>query len=429
MTSRPIPNSVSLDASRNQVSKAWYALAILLIIYTFNYADRYLIASLAEPLKLELGLSDSFVGVLMGPAFAVLYTIFSIPLARLADRTSRLAVICGGCVIWSAFTILSGMATDGWTLALMRIGVGIGEAAFVAPAYALLADYFAPNRRGMAFALFGLGIYFGQMGGYIAGPAIAATEGWRAAFVWVGALGALFAVIGYFTVREPSRDTSMGTAKPAAPPVLATVAALWRRPTYWRMNIGVALGSFSGLAFGMWAPTLFVRNFDVSLAEASSKFGSAFGVAGLIGMFLFGALSDRLTARDINWPLRLSAIALLSATIAVSCATVAPSMDVVLMIAIPSGLLGGGWVIGALSSLQRILDDSIRSTGVAIFNFVTTFAGLVFGPFAVGVLSDALGGGADGLQNAVLLAISPGVIGAWLFWSASRTLKQDVTEA
>lgn len=425
MNTRPLGSAE--PTAQRQMTNAWYVLVILLILHSFNYADRFLIAALAEPMKLELGLSDSFVGMLMGPAFAVLYTIFSIPLARLADRTSRIMVICGGCVVWSVFTILSGFATTGWMLALMRIGVGIGEAAFIAPAYAMLADSFSPNRRGVAFALFGLGIYLGQMGGYIGGPAIAVTEGWRGAFIWVGGLGACIAVLGYLTIYEPSRKGGERKIS-SAPPLLATVRQLWRRPTYWRMNLGVALGSFSGTAFGMWAPSLFVRNFDVTLVEASAKFGLAFSLAGLTGMFLFGAVADRLTTRDISWPLRLSALSLTCATTGITLATLAPSLDVVLMIAVPTGIMGGGWVIGALSSLQRILDGSIRSTGVAVFNFVTTFAGLVFGPFFVGLLSDAFGGGADGIRNAMLVAISPGLIGAWLFWSAARTLKQDAIE-
>lgn len=425
MNTRPLGSAE--PTAQRQMTNAWYVLVILLILHSFNYADRFLIAALAEPMKLELGLSDSFVGMLMGPAFAVLYTIFSIPLARLADRTSRIMVICGGCVVWSVFTILSGFATTGWMLALMRIGVGIGEAAFIAPAYAMLADSFSPNRRGVAFALFGLGIYLGQMGGYIGGPAIAVTEGWRGAFIWVGGLGACIAVLGYLTIYEPSRKGGERKIS-SAPPLLATVRQLWRRPTYWRMNLGVALGSFSGTAFGMWAPSLFVRNFDVTLVEASAKFGLAFSLAGLTGMFLFGAVADRLTTRDISWPLRLSALSLTCATTGITLATLAPSLNVVLMIAVPTGIMGGGWVIGALSSLQRILDGSIRSTGVAVFNFVTTFAGLVFGPFFVGLLSDAFGGGADGIRNAMLVAISPGLIGAWLFWSAARTLKQDAIE-
>lgn len=425
MNTRPLGSAE--PTAQRQMTNAWYMLVILLILHSFNYADRFLIAALAEPMKLELGLSDSFVGMLMGPAFAVLYTIFSIPLARLADRTSRIMVICGGCVVWSVFTILSGFATTGWMLALMRIGVGIGEAAFIAPAYAMLADSFSPNRRGVAFALFGLGIYLGQMGGYIGGPAIAVTEGWRGAFIWVGGLGACIAALGYLTIYEPSRKGGERKIS-SAPPLLGTVKQLWRRPTYWRMNLGVALGSFSGTAFGMWAPSLFVRNFDVTLVEASAKFGLAFSLAGLTGMFLFGAVADRLTTRDISWPLRLSALSLTCATTGITLATLAPSLDVVLMIAVPTGIMGGGWVIGALSSLQRILDGSIRSTGVAVFNFVTTFAGLVFGPFFVGLLSDAFGGGADGIRNAMLVAISPGLIGAWLFWSAARTLKQDAIE-
>ena len=164
---------LNVPSSVTRQSNPWLVLGIFLLIYIFNYADRYLISGLVDPIKAEFGVGDQFMGLLMGPAFAVLYTTAGIPIARYADRSSRINIICIGCFVWSLFTGLSGFAVDEWTLALARVGVGVGEAAFVAPAYSMLADYFKPEKRGMAFATMGLAVYFGQMTGYAAGPAIA----------------------------------------------------------------------------------------------------------------------------------------------------------------------------------------------------------------------------------------------------------------
>ncbi|WP_380873987.1 MFS transporter [Sphingomonas sp. DBB INV C78] len=425
MASRDLALDGQAAPAAGRVSSAWYALAILLVVYSFNYADRYLIAGLAEPIRHDLGLDDRFIGLLMGPAFALLYSIASVPLARAADRWSRVAIMAGGCLVWSGFTFLSGMAETGWTLAAMRVGVGIGEAAFIAPAYSILADRFAPHRRGLAFAILGLGIYLGQMGGYIVGPAIAATGDWRDAFFWVGGIGAAVALTAWLTMAEPPRSTQKADAE--RPGLWATFLRLWRLPVYRQMNIGIALGSFSGMAFGMWAPSLLVRRFDVPLAEATGLFGTAFGLSAIAGMIGFGFLSDRLVLRDGRWPLRLSAIALAIATLAISGATLAPDMTMVALLAIPSGLLGGGWSIGVMTSVQHVFDDRIRATGVALFTLFNMLAGILLGPFIVGLISDPLGGEATGLQMALLITIAAGFPGALLLWRAADRLLVDTS--
>ncbi|SNS73741.1 Predicted arabinose efflux permease, MFS family [Sphingomonas laterariae] len=408
-----------------RVGSAWYALAVLLIIYGFNYADRYLIAGLAEPIRHDLGLDDAFIGLLMGPAFALLYSIAAVPIAWLADRYSRITILSVGCLVWSLFTFLSGLANDGWTLAAMRVGVGIGEAAFVAPAYSVLADRFAPERRGLAFAILGLGIYLGQMGGYVVGPAIAAHGDWRDAFFWVGGIGGAIGLIAWMTVTEPKRGVHADRtqAQPVERPALwTTFLTLWRRRVYRQMNIGLVLGTFSGTAFGMWAPSLLVRRFDVPLAEATGLFGTAFGLSAIVGMIGFGAVSDRLVRRDGRWPLRMAAIALTIATLSITGATLAPSLTVVTLLAIPSGLLGGGWAVGVMTPLQQVLDDRIRATGTALFTLVNMLFGMLTAPYVVGQLSDPLGGEAQGLQTALLIVIMAGFPGALLLWRAADEL-------
>lgn len=190
-------------AGAQRLSNKWVVLAMMLAIALVNYGDRYLLAGLAEPIKREFAVSDTFMGLLMGPAFALLYSLIAVPIALYADKASRIMIVCIGCVAWSGFTILSGLAKSPEMLAFARVGVGVGEAAFQAPAYALLAAYFPAEQRGKAFAVMGMSIYFGQLIGYAGGPAIAARGTWHDAFEVLGLVGIGIALMAWLTVREP----------------------------------------------------------------------------------------------------------------------------------------------------------------------------------------------------------------------------------
>ena len=400
---------------------AWYALVLLTVMYSLSYADRYLIASLGDPIKAEFGLSDSFLGLLMGPAFALLFAVSAIPIARLADRMKRVTILAAGCFIWSLFTLLSGLSTNGWMLAVMRIGVGIGEASFVAPAYSLLTDRFPAARRGLAFGILALGIYLGQVGGYAGGPAVAhMVNDWRGAFIALGAGGVVLSGLVLATIAEPPR-----TNMPRIGPQLRLIArVLWREPAYRLANLGMAFGSFSGMAFGMWGATLFARAFAVPVAEASARFGLTFGPAGLAGALLFGMLSDRLVRRDPRWPLRLAGLSLTAATLAILAVSWAPDIGTATILAMFAGLLGGGWSVGVLTALQTMLPQTVRATATALFTFVTTIIAMVCGPFIVGLLSDLFGtGDAASLRPALSLCIIVGFPAAVALWRASASVE------
>src|SRR4051794_2077819 len=166
--------------------RASLVLALLLLAYIFNYLDRQILGILAQPIKADLRLTDTQFGAIGGLAFALLYSALGIPLALLADRTSRSAVIAGALAVWSGFTALCGLAVGYGQLFLFRLGVGIGEAGGVAPSYALIADYFPPERRARALAVFSLGIPIGLAAGTLLGAYIAHWVSWRAAFVTMG---------------------------------------------------------------------------------------------------------------------------------------------------------------------------------------------------------------------------------------------------
>ncbi len=409
------------DAIAPRLSNRWLVLFLLLLIYIFNYADRFLISGLVGPIKAEFGLGDGFMGLLMGPAFVVLYVLAGIPIARLADRKSRVAIICAGCVIWSLFTGLTGFATGPVSLALCRVGVGVGEAAFIAPAYSLLSDYFKPERRGLAFAILGLATYFGQIAGYAGGPAIAHAYGWRTAFFAMAVPGIVLGAITWLIVHEPPRVNAAKVQEAFAP----IIRRLVRMKSYLALMMAMGLGTLSGISFGFWGPTLFVRNFGISETVASTTFAAYFGLAGLTGMLAFGAISDRLARKGPEGPATLAALSLFAASGFILMVTWADSFDHAKLLAIPSGLLGGGWSVGVMAGLQYLLPDRYRATATASFIAVTTLIGLLVGPWLAGAISEAFGDAADSLRMGLSFTIPTGFVAAIFLYYAGRSLASE----
>lgn len=402
----------------------WIVLAVLLLVSIVNFADRFLITGLIGPIKQEFGLGDGMIGLLMGPAFVVLYVVLGVPLARLADRWSRTLIIAGGCVLWSTATIATGMASNEVNLVLARAAVGIGEAAFAAPAFSLLADYFKPQRRGLAFAILGLATYFGQIIGQAGGPAIAAVHDWRVAFYLLGGIGIGLGLLTALIVRDPLRLAGRSDAAPAIP-MMSLVALLARNASFVLMMFGFGLGALSGIAFGYWGPELFTRNYGLDPVTAKTAFALNFGLAGLVGMLCFGAISDRMAKRGLAWPVRLSAIALGAATCAILAGTWADSFALAKWLAIPAGLLGGGWSVGIYSTLQYILPTRFRATATALFLAVTTLLAYFIGPWATGLLSQAFGNDAASLRLALTIIIPIGFVASLVAGLASRRIELD----
>lgn len=406
---------------RRKLSNPWLVLGTLLVVYIFNLADRYLITGLVGPIQAEFQLSDGFMGLLMGPAFVLLYVLGGVPIARLADRMSRVRIIALGCIVWSASTVATAFATGPATLALARIGVGVGEAAFIAPAWSLIAAYFPPERRGIAFAIISLATYVGQMIGQAGGPVIAAEHGWRAAYVVVGAPGLALGVLAMMLIREPPRESDpKGQGQVPFATVLRDLAG---SSAYILMMFAFGLGTLSGVAFGFWGPELFARAFAMDPVTAKSAFAVNFALSGLVGTLAFGLLSDRMTRLGIAWPLRLAAIALMSATTLILVVTWLDSFQAAILVAIPCGLLGGGWSVGIIAMLQYILPDRFRAVATAMFNAVTTLLGYFLGPWLTGEISGMLGNSGDSLRIGLSVVIPTGFVAAWLAWLASSRIE------
>lgn len=417
------------------LSNAWVVLILLLGIAIFNHADRYLLVGLVDPIKAEFNVDDGFMGLLMGPAFAVLYSLAAIPIALYADKGSRIKIIVAGCILWSVFTILCGFAIGPWTLAAARVGVGIGEAAFQAPAYSLLAAYFVADQRGKAFAIMALGVYFGQMLGLGVGPAIAETADWRLPFKVFGLVGLGVIGLAWLFIKEPPRLEDVPAGDPSLTLLdrfskqVSHLTAVFKRliklVSYRNMAFGMGLGVMSGIAFGNWGPTLFSRNYGMTMTEAGAAFGGAFILPALAGTIGFGFLFDRVAKKGYGRCLSLSAVALCIATISVLGAAWSDTLDEALIWAIPAGLFGGGWAVGIYAGLQYVLPDNLRATGTALAMLAVNMLGYVLGPWSAGELSVVFGEGALGLQQALSVIVPVGLIGAFMLWRGSLKLTQD----
>ena len=276
-----------------------YALAILTIVYMFNFIDRQILAILLPSIKEEFQVGDTVLSLLTGTAFALFYVTLGIPIARYADRCNRRNLIALAVAIWSGMTALSGFAANIWQLALARVGVGIGEAGCSPPAHSMIADLYPPEKRSSAMGVYTLGISAGIMLAYLAGGWIAENIGWRTAFIAVGLPGLLLALVLRFTVQEPARGASEQRSDSGDRPSLREVAAfLLRRKSFNYMAFGAGLSSWVGYSVIFNMPNFLVRSFDVGTASIGIWLGLIYGIAGGFGFFMGGYLADRIGQRS-----------------------------------------------------------------------------------------------------------------------------------
>ena len=250
-----------LDAPRRVLpANANLVLAMLLLVYIFNFLDRMMLSILAAPIQADLGLSDSQMGLLGGLAFAALYSTLAVPLSAVADRTSRSWVITIALIFWSAFTALCGIAQNFWHIFLARVGVGIGEAGGVAPSYAIIGDYFPPRRRATALAIYSLGIPIGSAIGVMAGGWIASTVDWRVAFFVMGGLGIAIAPLFKLVVKDVPRQDDADTVARPRQSAWTVFRILAKKPSFWFMAFGAAFSSMLGYGIGFWKPSFLLRS-------------------------------------------------------------------------------------------------------------------------------------------------------------------------
>lgn len=412
---------------------AWYVLTVLMLIYMISFMDRYVLVGMLEFVRADLNGSDTLMGFLIGPAFGLLYICAGIPIAWLADRRSRVAILALGCTLWSLFTVLSGLARTPAELAVARLMVGLGEACALAPSYSLLSDYFAPGQRARTVSIYNLGIPLGQVVGLALGGVLAQHYGWRNTFIAVGLPGFLLALTLYLSVREAPRGGLDGRAddRPMMPPpFLQAMKHLVRLPAFPALCAAAALSGFGGMGFGYWAPTMFVRSFQLTPAEVGPMFGLIFGVTSVVGALAAGWLADRLSARNRAWPLKLAAFSVCGTTVLLWAVCFSPSVSLAYGLLALCGLLGGGWLAPVQATVQDMLPAELRATGTAVLNFCIILFGVTTSPQIVGLLSDWLAPthGPHALRQALAIALGSGILGTLLMLLAARRYRPAATE-
>jgi MFS family permease len=404
----------------------------MFVAYVFNFVDRQIISIVLEPIKADLGVSDSAMGFLTGPAFAAFYATLGIPIARL-DVWLRRSIIAIGLALWSGMTCVSGMVNSFAQMAFARVGVGVGEAALSPPAHSLLADYFPVSQRATALSVYAMGIHIGILFGVFAGGWLEEFWGWRRAFVVVGLPGLLLALLVRFTVREPVRGAQ--DAHPVigdAPPVMDVVRFLASKRSFRHLSLGIGLTAFSGYAFANWAPTFLRRVHEMGGAELGTKYGLVLGVGGAIGSLLAGLMADRLGRRDVRWWMWIPAIACLGPMPFILTFFLHPDANRALAIAFPGLIIAAMYQGPVFSTVQTLAPVRMRAVAAGVLLFVTNIIGLGLGPLSVGWLNDYVfeAHGALAIRYSMVSVVA--VMGVWStvhFVLAARALPGDLAAA
>jgi len=407
-----------------------YVLGVMVLMYTFNYLDRFVLTILITDIQADLLISDTMVGFLMGPAFAFFYTTCGIPIARWADVGSRRFIIALGLLVWSGFTAASGLVRNSMQLAIARVCVGVGEAAGAAPAHALLSDYFPPEKRATALSFFQNGVYLGSMLGLIIGGLLVEPVGWRWTFIIVGLPGILVALLVRLTVRDPVRGAFDPPPRSGTPPtatIVEVLTHLGRRPTFWLVGLGAGIASFSGTGLGMWMPVFLERVHDMPKTEIGVRFGIIQYGSAFIGAILCGHLADTLGKRSQRWYAIVGAGSVASMLPFIGAQLLWPTGQGSIYWAIPAALTGAGWAPIAYSMAQNLAPPHMRAVASSMIIVFITFLGTGLGPWAVGYLNDLLAPqyGDLAVRWSLLTMLSTCSIGALLFGLAVRTIEHD----
>ena len=389
---------------------AWYTLSILILLYTSSFIDRLIVSLLVEPIKADLGVSDTAMGLLVGMAFAILYTAMSLPFGRLADRYSRKKIIAFGASLWSVCTILCGLASTYWQLFLARIAVGTGAAALTPAAYSMIGDLFNPRIRPLAMGVYVMSISIGtglafMIGGVIVGlvtgadtvsvPMLGELKAWQLAFVLAGLPGLPLAMV-ILSAREPARMglLQQGGEVPRVIPIREVVGFVMQR---WRSYAAIILPSclLTMLSYGMfaWLPVYFTRVHDWAADTTGLVFGGSVLLSGVAATLSGGALCSWFVTRGrADAHILVLLIAALGILPFAALGPLAADAWLALGLVTLANFFGSSWGGPVAAGLQALTPNQMRAQISALYLFSVNITGLVFGPLMVGVFTDHLFG-------------------------------------
>lgn len=376
---------------------AWVALALLCFVYVLNFLDRQLLSILAKPIQDELGVTDGQLGLIGGLYFAAFYCILAIPVGWLADKTNRVRVLSLACALWSAATAACGLAQNYPQLAAARMAVGVGEAGGVPPSYAIISDYFPSGTRGAALGLFNFGPPIGQALGVAFGASIAAAYSWRSAFVSIGVIGVVTALVVWFVVKEPKRG-GLDAPAPASSPAAAqsgvgfwaTVKMFFGNPVLLRLSLACGATQFVTYAIINFTTLLLMREKGMSLSDVAVYYALVIGIGTMAGMYVSGRLIDHWSRRSKVAFAVIPAIGLILAMPLFVGFVWSPSWPLALaFLALPTGL-NYFYLSPAVTLVQEEVRPDQRVLAGALLLLVMNLIGLGLGPTYLGAVSDFL---------------------------------------
>jgi predicted MFS family arabinose efflux permease len=415
------------------LGQRWYVLIIMMLAYTINIADRYVMSTVLEPIRLELQLTDAGVAFLTGVSLAFFYVIMGIPLSWIADRYNRRNLLAASITIWSAMTAFCGMSQGYMQLLLARIGVGIGEAGGTPSCNSIVADYFPAGRRAMAMTIFALGAPIGAWLGADMAGYVAAEYGWRMAFYVLGVPGILLAIVIMLTIKEPARGRLDAVSDGEAPSLATTLRFIWSQKGLVHAIMGSGLSALWGWGLMWFTPTFIQRVYGLDVGEAGAVIGPIHLVMGIGASLLTAWLVGRPAYVDPRKVLRLLGVVTAIATIPSIYAYYTNSLAMATLmwwIFIPAIYF---YIGPAMSLMQNLAPPKMRAMVIAVSLLVANVFNLIIAPQGVGLLSDYFAGpsGADGesLRLALLVLAPTGFWAAWHYWRAEKYAVEDQKRA
>jgi MFS family permease len=434
------------DVSERQ---GWYLVVTLLIFYIFSFIDRQIISLLVEPIKRDLQVSDTQIGLLQGFAFAIFYTFFGIPIGRLADRVNRKKIIAAGVVIWSLMAALCGMAKNFTQLFLARIGVGVGEAALSPAAYSMITDAFPRQKLGRAFSFYNMGIPIGSgiallVGGLVVVavsgvgktftlPLLGEVRAWQFVFIVTGAPGLLLPLL-LLTVREPPRRGLIKAADNTVPdrlPLRQVISFMLKNGHFYTPHfLAMAMMACLGYAVGAWLPTVMARTYGIQPGLVGQVLGISTMTMNTLGVFVAGRICDRLTTKGhTDAPIWVC----FGTAIAVVCTSAFPAFMPNATLGLAMMCIAGfpfhGYVAMGPMAVNQVTPNQMRAQVSAVYLFTVNLIGLGVGPYLVPMISDSIL--RDPMQirwGLLIVVVVSGTIAAALLWRVRATYREQVAQ-
>jgi predicted MFS family arabinose efflux permease len=401
---------------------AWYALTIMLLVYSCHFLDRAVLSLVAEPVRKEFGLSDSQLGMLNGFAFGLMFAVAGIPIGLLVDRINRSRLLACMVFLWSSATALCGLAQSYLALLTGRMAVGAAEAGGAPTSLSLMSDYFPPRLRSTAVGFYYLGNAVGGLMIFLVGSRVAAQYGWRAALLVAAVPGIALAVVAFATLREPVRggtETRAGSASSEPVGLIAAYRQIASNRALLYLFGAAPLTSAAASAAGAWLPPFFMRNHGMHISGAGLVLAIAGGGFGALGSTLGGAIADRVARKDATRRTGFGVCVMLLAIPALLGATLSVANPPAIGLTFVSFALIFAALPVSFGSMLTLASPRVRGVTSATMQGVSNLLGYGLGPLGVGMLSDALGG-ANSLRYALAIVSTVCCLGAALCFVMAR---------